>query len=374
MIYLISFIEAFCSGLLGVNTVLYLKYVLGFSEAYTGWFLGVFGIVSSIIVISLGWIIDRIGPKKAMFIGSAVLIAARLLLSNTHTTNIAIALFILGVIGSAIKSSSVLVYIRQSAKSFKVDYVVFNLAFCLAGIAYDRINDYQGVYLIAGLVNLINLGLILKLPALTLIKPTTSKVIDWAIAKKVIFYNVVMMPISFIFTFMSTVLPKWVIEVLGKDAPVGKIYGSLNPFIILFMVPLYQWFSNKYKTSPYYNVIVGTTLSASSLTLVLLPYNGYYTTVIIAIILFTIGEAIWSPNNMEVGTTLCPPGEEGKYLTVSLLPRMLGGMFMGWFSSFTLTNFVYTAHPLYYMPFVLMSVIAMLTPLSLIIFKKQVSV
>jgi hypothetical protein len=309
-----------------------------------------------------------------MIIGSVLLVAARLGLYVSASTNVAYLMFFLVALGAAIKSSAVLVYIRQTGKSFKIDYVVFNLAYCLSGILYDVIHDYKLVYLIGAIVNSINLILISRLGKITK-KPklTTKGPFDWKMLTNILIYNATMLPVSLIFTFMSTVLPKWVIQVIGKDAPVGKIYGSLNPFIILFMVPLYTWFANRHRQSPYLNVVIGTTLSAASLLIMVLGFSPY-TLVLTAIVIFTVGEAIWSPNNMEVSTTMVPEGSEGKYLTISLIPKALGSVFMGWFSLTVLNRYVYAATPWYPGPFVAMGFIALLTPFCLLIFKRRLHV
>ena len=374
MIFVISFIEAFCGGLLSINTVLYLTKILGFTQPQVGTFLTAFSVIGALLILGFGWVIDKVGPRKTMLMGSVLLIASRLILFGTKSIPIAMAAFVIGALGGAIKSSSVLVYIRNQGKSFKLDYVVFNLAYFFSGIAYDMIKDYQLVYLISGCVNLINLWIIYKLPDVRAIKSdVTAKLVDSIVLKKVILYNMIMMPVGFIFSFMNTVFPQWVIAVLGKDAPVGKLYGSLNPFIILFMVPLYTWLSGRYRMHAYANVVIGTSISAFSLLVLCMPGLSWYTLAILMVVLFTIGEAIFSPNNMEVGTKLCPPGSEGRYLTLSLLPRTAGNMFMGWFSAYSVGHWVQGAVPNYTMPFIVMGGIALLTPVCLVLFRRSMS-
>ena len=374
MIFVISFIEAFCGGLLSINTVLYLTKILGFTQPQVGTFLTAFSVIGALLILGFGWCIDKVGPRKTMLMGSVLLIVSRLILFGTKSIPFAMAAFVIGALGGAIKSSSVLVYIRNQGKSFKLDYVVFNLAYFFSGIAYDMIKDYQLVYLISGCVNLINLWIIYKLPDVRAIKSdVTAKLVDSIVLKKVILYNMIMMPVGFIFSFMNTVFPQWVIAVLGKDAPVGKLYGSLNPFIILFMVPLYTWLSGRYRMHAYANVVIGTSISAFSLLVLCMPGLSWYTLAILMVVLFTIGEAIFSPNNMETSTKLCPPGSEGRYLTLSLLPRTAGNMFMGWFSAYSVGHWVQGAVPNYTMPFIVMGGIALLTPICLVLFRRSMT-
>ena len=382
MIFIVSFIEAFCGGLLSINTVLYLTKVLNFTQPQVGTFLTAFSVIGALLIFGFGWVIDKVGPRKTMLIGSVLLILGRFMLFGTRYVPFAMAAFVIGALGGAIKSSSVLVYIRNQGKSFKMDYVVFNLAFFFSGIAYDMIKDYQLVYLISGLINIINLFIIYRLPDIRAklnigaqienmgVKP---KLIDPSVLKRVVIYNMIMMPVGFIFSFMNTVFPQWVLATMGKDAPVGKLYGSLNPFIILFMVPLYTWLSGRYRMHAYANVVIGTSISALSLLILCMPGLSWYTLAVLMVVLFTIGEAIFSPNNMETSTKLCPPGSEGRYLTLSLLPRTAGNMFMGWFSAYSVGHWVQGTVPNYTMPFIVMGSIALLTPVGLLLFRRTLS-
>lgn len=368
MIYLISFIESFCSGLTGVNLTLYLKYILHFTEAESGYFLSAFGLISSVLVLLLGPMVDKYGIKKCAIAGSALLVLSRLGLGLTTTPSLAILYFLLASFGSAIKSSSILIFLKHYKKSFKIDYLVFNFAFFFAGIFYDEFREYQSIYIISGLVNAINLLLLLKLEAPKLDLPT-PKPINWQTFRTIVTYNFMVLPVSCIFTWMNSGLPKWILQVLGPDAPVGKLYGSFNPFIILFTLPLVKLIQ-KDNRNVLTHIMLGSLLSALAMFVVGLP-GDYYWTLLASILLFTIGEAIWSPANMEYGTLLCPEGEEGRYMTVSLIPNTLGKVLMGYLISFSMQNYVYGTSPDYSMPFYLMGGLALLTPISLFLTRNK---
>lgn len=380
IIYLISFLEALSGGLVGVNTALYFKYSLGLSEAQSAGIFSGMGILGSALILYLGQAVDRFGVKRTALFGASTLILGRVGLYFTHSLNLALSLLVIMAIGSAIKGSSVLVYIRQTGKSFKLDYVIFNLAYCLSGFLFDYLHNYSLTFLIAGLITIVNLFVIMNLAEN---KPNNLRIVpipesgqkvsqyEYGTLKTILLYNSIMLPVSGIFTFMGTFIPKWAIAAIGPNAPVGKLYGSLNPLIVLITVPLFALLARKIKLDPYKSAIVGTTISALSLFFIDLPTTWLYS-VIISIIIFTLGEAIWSPANMEVGTLLCPVGQEGRYLTISLIPRTLIGFAMSWAIAYEFTHNVYSTAPTYWVPFVHMGLFALITPICLILFKKSI--
>lgn len=370
IIYLISFLEALSGGLVGVNTALYFKYSLGLSESQSAAIFSGLGIFGSILILVLGREVDKFGVKRTALFGATTLVLGRVGLYFTHSLNLALFLLVIMAIGSAVKGSSVLVYLRQQGKSFKLDYVIFNFAYCLSGFLFDYIHNYSLTFLVAGIITLFNLGAIMLLPATKPIEVRESKPYDYKTLKTVLTYNSIMLPVSGIFTFMAAFIPKWAIAAIGHSAPVGKLYGSLNPFVILLTVPLFTYLTYNRKVNPYTTAIVGTTISALSLFLIAIP-STWLVAAIAVISIFTIGEAIWSPANMEVGTTLCPPGEEGRYLTISLIPRTLIGFFMSWAIAYEFTNFIYVPKPNFALPFMFMGLFALLTPIGLIAYKSK---
>lgn len=376
IIYLISFLEALSGGLVGVNTALYFKFNLGLSEGQSAGIFSGMGILGSLLILLLGRAVDYYGVKRTSLFGAATLILGRVGLYFTHSLNLALSLLVLMVIGSAIKGSSILVFLRQQGKSFKLDYVVFNLAYCLSGFIFDGCNKhYDYVFLLAGLITIFNLFVIFLLPKDVPIPQSGQKVsqYDYKVLKTILIYNTIMLPVSGIFAFMGTFIPKWALVAIGPDAPVGKLYGSLNPFIILIIVPIMAFIGYKRHISALYMAITGTLISSLAMFLILIPTTWFYS-VIASIIIFTLGEAIWSPANMEVGAKLCPVGQEGRYLTISLIPRTLVGFFMQWLIGYEFIHNVYvTILPTsrLWIPFIHIGLFALITPVCLILFRNQ---
>lgn len=371
MIYIISILDCFCNGLLGINFALYLSQILHLSTATSGKIILFSSILNGISVLTLSPLIDKIGVKKPLLFGALLLLLSRGLLglisaSISAPLPFVILAIILSTVGSGLKSSSILVYLRQANKSFKLDYVLFNMAYMVAGIVYDIVHFPNLIYILAAGVTLINLVCIYSLPQIGLEKRETKlPPYDFKIAGKVLLYNLAMTPVTCIFSFLSNPFPSIVLKLFGPDAPVGKIYGSLNPLIIFITVPLLMLYSRYSKKSNIIRTaIIGTIISAASLTLVFLPLSGYLP-ILLAVSVFTIGEAIWSPSNMEIGTKMCPAGLEGRYMTLALFPKIISGAFMSIFATYTLE----------YLPgyssFLYVSLFASITPIMLYMFYRD---
>ncbi|MCG8404373.1 MAG: MFS transporter [Phycisphaerales bacterium] len=122
------------------------------------------------------------------------------------------------------------------------------------------------------------------------------------------------------------------LSVYSSDAPIGLL-NSINPFIICFGVIISTPIVARFKL---FNVlVVGITISAiSMLFLVIHPgwfcsalglslSQGYAVIVVLQIMVFSIGEAIWSPRLYEYTAAIAPVGREASYMGLSYLPTIL---------------------------------------------------
>ncbi len=158
--------------------------------------------------------------------------------------------------------------------------------------------------------------------------------------------------VRFIFFHFHYTFPKYGVRVLGEGAKIGSIYGVLNPVLIVFLVPLVA--SMTKKVASYKMLVIGTLISSLSVFLAAIPGEYFaslnqswlgeiifvrwldvapdmsslaanppslaYWPMIFFILIFTIGEAIWSPRLMQFTAEIAPEGKEGTYLALSVLP------------------------------------------------------
>ena len=204
--------------------------------------------------------------------------------------------------------------------------------------------------------------------------------------------------VKLVFYHFNYTFPKYGIRVLGEGAKVGSIYGILNPVIIIFLVPLIAYFTKKVKS--YSMLIVGTLLSTVSIFLAAIPVNffeplqgtlfGQFILVdwlelsvekqnpilfgiILFIVIFSIGEAIWSPRLMQFSAEIAPIGKEGTYISLSYLPyflaKMIAGPMSGWLIA-TYTPEGTKFYPNHYMIWIWIGGVSALSPIGLLVFRK----
>ncbi|PYL50744.1 MAG: MFS transporter, partial [Verrucomicrobia bacterium] len=136
-----------------------------------------------------------------------------------------------------------------------------------------------------------------------------------------------------IFLQMDYVFPKFGIRELGANAPVGKL-SAINAIVIIFLVPIVGALTQKF--AAYRMVVIGGVICAAGVFIMALPtewfvsatngafgqwlghtYLGlhgsihpYYVMSAVYLIVFSIGEAFYSPRVYEYAAAIAPPGQE----------------------------------------------------------------
>ncbi|HEU0208216.1 MAG TPA: MFS transporter [Candidatus Udaeobacter sp.] len=155
-----------------------------------------------------------------------------------------------------------------------------------------------------------------------------------------------------IFLQMDYVFPKFGIRVLGVGAPVGKL-SAINAIVIIILVPIVGALTQKY--AAYRMVVIGGIICAAGVFVMALPtewfqsavnsmfgqwlghaYLGlhgsihpYYVMAALYLIVFSIGEAFYSPRVYEYAAAIAPPGQEASYGSLAYLPFLVGKLLVG---------------------------------------------
>jgi MFS family permease len=155
-----------------------------------------------------------------------------------------------------------------------------------------------------------------------------------------------------IFLQMDYVFPKFGIRVLGMDAPVGKL-SAINAIVIIILVPFVGALTQKFEA--YRMVVIGGVVCAAGVFIMALPtewfeaaansvlgqwlghaYLGlqgnihpYYIMAALYLIVFSIGEAFYSPRVYEYAAAIAPVGQEASYGSLAYLPFLVGKLLVG---------------------------------------------
>jgi len=204
--------------------------------------------------------------------------------------------------------------------------------------------------------------------------------------------------IKLVFYHFHYTFPKYGIRILGEGTKVGSLYGIVNPVIIIFLVPVVSHFTKNIVS--FTMLLVGTTISTVSIFLCTVPntfwsflldtaignfllndwmelpperHNPALFGILAFVVLFSIGESIWSPRLLQLAAEIAPKGREGTYIALSYLPYFLAKMIAGPLSGYLLA--IYTpanalSYPESYMVWVWIGGMSAVSPIGLVVFRR----
>jgi MFS family permease len=151
---------------------------------------------------------------------------------------------------------------------------------------------------------------------------------------RLLLFSTCMIGVRIVYRHIDATFPKVILRFFGEDAHLGALY-SINPVLIIFITPV---FASCLHSFDIYNVmIVGTFVSAASIFIMGIEMN--MATVIIWDVVFTIGEAIYSPQSNLYVLALAPEGREGIFTSLAFMPNLLAKVIVGPMSGSLLENY-----------------------------------
>ncbi|MEY5019459.1 MAG: hypothetical protein RLZ22_547 [Verrucomicrobiota bacterium] len=173
------------------------------------------------------------------------------------------------------------------------------------------------------------------------------------IAKLLVFLLMIGL-LKIVFNLMDYVLIPFVERVIGGDgvSKVGRL-NATNSILILVLAPVVGILTRKYAS--YTMVIFGGFITAGSFLFMCLPSgvfaglsngwlgqaigNGYlgiigqvhpyFVMIFLWQVVFSIGEAFYSPRVYEYAASIAPPGQEASYSSLSYIPLLIGKISTG---------------------------------------------
>lgn len=206
--------------------------------------------------------------------------------------------------------------------------------------------------------------------------------------------------VRLVFYHFHYTFPKFGIRELGEGAPIGRLWSVLNPVLIIILVPIVGALTQK--VSAYKAVIVGSFVCGASVLFMAMPpvwfqgmadssfgdfivrqwlgvqcesVNPLYMSIFLAVIGISIGEAIYSPRLYEYPAAIAPEGQEGSYMSLSMLPYFIAKFFVGMLSGWLLQTFCPESGPRNsQMLWLIIGLMALITPIGLVVFRKYIQV
>ncbi len=304
---------------------------------------------------------------------------------------------------------------RTSGTGFNCLYISTNIAAVIAGLSIDALRvplGNESLFLFGAVLALLctvavaflrshievqDDGSVVETPPSPSEKREMPWTIFWEVVREKAFHRFflficLLLGVRLVFTHQFMVMPKYYTRVMGHDAPIGML-NAINPAIItiglILFIPVIARFS------VFRLILVGTTISAMSVMALCIPgkfftglgwsiENGYLALVLAQIVVFAVGEVIWSPRLQEYTVTIAPKGREGSYISFSVLPMFLAKPLNGLLSGQLLTHYCpdgvldeivagtrpYTRGP--EMMWVILAVIAIASPILIFLFRNVI--
>lgn len=369
----ISQVTEFVAWALMLSTLtLFLSSDVGLSDITASNIVGGWNVSYTVLMFGVGALVDAVGVKRVLVIGTVLAIASRLIFAiSTNIYTLILFGFAVQAVSVAFLSPVITVAIKRYTKSdtsamgFAMFYTLMNVGFAVGGWLFDYIRNTLGEYgttvvPVLGTMStyrfIMLVAFFLSIPAMIFIGmlrdgvnlhddgrveitppkksegaffPALGKTVRDAFTDAYrIFIDVMKQPAFWKFMLLLTVLlgvnyvffhfhytfPKYGIRVLGEGAKVGSVYGMLNPVIVIFFVPLIAWATRTW--SPYLMITFGSFVSAFAVFLVTLPER-----VFIPLVDTVFGRLIW-----QVWLGLDPAIGEGK-LAIYIALTIFVGLF-----------------------------------------------
>lgn len=381
----------FFEGLAYFSTITILTHYLttncGFNDVESGAWVGFYTLFITAFIFAVGPICDVIGIKKSFFIGISLITITRLgmglapaWLSGSPMQWSVKVLILAMSLGTAFMSPVMKTALRryttreERPKGFNVYYLIMNIgAFIANAIVVDGCRKTLGEY--QGNLAICFVGFVAALCALVCVlfmrehnyadeaeRLDTSKPAKRPLAvfldvwkeptfRKLLFFLVLTLGVRLVFTNQFLVMPKYYTRVLYDDFELGAA-NSINPIIIVIGLALLIPIINRFDTMKL--MIVGMGVSALSLCVMALPMpwvmaalgtkdltTAYLVVIITQIVIFAIGELIFSPRWTEFIASVAPPDKVSSYMALSSLPLFFAKPINGFISGLLISHYCY---------------------------------
>ncbi|MFH0883488.1 MAG: MFS transporter [bacterium] len=398
-------------GILNLLT-LYIGREVGFSDEMKTVAVSAFTGMVTLFMFGGGFITDKLGVRKALTICLAMVLAGRLLLVGSVGMGsfaggtLWISLIVMGIAEGILQPTlyaGVKEYTdpRTVTISYSILYAIMNLGIVGGDLASPLIREAAvgtseaGHGGGAGTVFWVMVGVTVLMLAIQLLffkkkvedtqrvvvaeekteadlaKTTWEKIRELPfLDSRFLFFIFILLPVRTLFAHQWLTLPDYVVRCFPSG--VGARYEwfqALNPIIIVIFVPTIAAMTRN--TNIIKMMIIGTTVSALT-TFILVP-GPHLATLIIYVIVFSFGEAIWSSRFLEYVANLAPAGKVGAYMGLAGIPWFLAKATTGLYAGSMIAHFIPVNGPqdsgtmwLFY------AFIAMITPIGLILGRKWV--
>jgi len=436
-------------GLVTPVMALWLSYDLGYSDINAGLLVAAWSALLCVFTVLAGPFADAVGLKKAFLSGFAICAATGAAAALLPLKPAALALgFFPMALGQALMTPVTVAAVRQYSgqaqrpMAFSLYYAIRNAGIAVAGWSVDFIRGSAGAggvftaagYGISAYRMILLASALFYVPAFLLawfllredtavpgkqngerafslsalagdaaetIKSSCrifAEACRHPVFLKFMLFLALIIGVRLPFSHMDYTFPKYALRELGSGAPIGRLFGMLNPVLIVILVPIAGALTQK--ISSYKMITAGCIVTALSMLCPALPaewfagvangpaghflvntvlgvpgnyVNPLYMPIILSVVVLSVGEALWSPRLYDYTASIAPKGHEASYMGFSILPyfaaKFVAGALSGWLLQ-TYCPETGARNP--QIMWLLIGFMTLLTPIALVLFKTKI--
>ena len=387
-------------GILNLLT-LFINRDVGFSDQATGFAVSFFTGVVTLCMFGGGFISDRLGVRRALTLSVVGMLVGRVIMVLSPASGPSAALVLwsgLLVMGVAEGVVQPALYAgvkeftdpRTATIGYSVLYAIMNLGIWAESMVSPFIRAQTGISGVYwAMIGITALMLLANLFFFTKKIELRDRRAEHAAAQaadrrtlgeklralpfldaRFIFFIFVLLPVRTLFAHQWLTLPDYVMRCFphAVNSKYEWLQG-LNPLVIVIFVPLIAALTRRVNIITM--MILGTLLSAVT-TFILVP-GPHLWTLITYVLLFSLGEAMWSSRFLEYVANLAPSGQVGAYMGLAGIPWFLAKFTTGWYSGSMIAHYIpQTGHQDSGTMWLIYGCIAMLSPIGLLLGRRWV--
>lgn len=348
-------------GILNILT-LHLGTTVGVGDVWAGRLVAYMTGMLTLAMALLGSTVDRLGVRRTMtltigaaFLGRVLLVLAPSLPFPMAVVFVALTLM---AVGAGLLQTAVYAAVKQSTDAktsgigFSLIYSLMNLGIVLESSVSSPVRAAWGttgvmimcagltlVYLLVHLFGFPKTaGEPVAAPMTAAGSAPTTSWRDHPLADgRFLFFICVLLGVRTLFAHQWLTMPDYVTRAYAPE--VGARFewiSGLNPLIIVFCTPLVAALTGRVHVLTM--MTIGTAVSALS-TFLLVP-GPNLAALLTYVVIFSLGEAMWSSRFLEYVASLAPPARVGVYMGVANLPWFLAKFTTGLYSGAMLAAYV----------------------------------
>ncbi len=343
---------------------IYLFENLKLTEVETGSLIGIFGGVIYFLPILAGALSDRFGFKKSLTFAFSGLAIGYFFLGQTssqwfqttfHSAPLYWIIFFILMLtamgGSFIKPSVVGTVAKTSKEKTKslgysIYYTIVNIGGALGPIIAFFVRENIGIQNVFN-VSAISCTLMVIATLLFYKEPkaheeTEVRTVGRALANmflvlknlKFVLFLIIFSGFWMMFFELYIALPLYLRSYVDPNAPVDLLL-SIGALTIIFFQVMVSFITRK--IAPLHAMVLGFIISSFSMLLIASVAHLYI--VVVALVVWAIGEMTQAPRYYEYISTLAPRGQEGLYMGYAFLPISIGAIVAGPLGGFLVQYF-----------------------------------